>query len=214
MRKAPPISTSSPRDTMASRPRASAAMPSKTAAALLLTTVAASAPVSSQSRSSMRSSRSPRRPVSRSNSRLLGAAIRPSTCCSAASASSARPRLVWMTVPVRFSTARIDGVSRACTCAARACGSASSSPRGRLPATARARSASSSALASRATSVWPCSATSGALSRSSLSRAGRSLGLARRLALEPWTTDSSGVAISGLARAVAARRPRRTAAAG
>ena len=43
-RKPPPISTSSPRDTMTSRPRASAASASSTAAALLFTTIPASAP--------------------------------------------------------------------------------------------------------------------------------------------------------------------------
>ena len=51
MRNAPPISISSPRETIASRPRASVLSTSSTAAALLLTTVASSAPVSSQSRS-------------------------------------------------------------------------------------------------------------------------------------------------------------------
>ena len=48
MRKAPPISISSPRETMASRPSASVLSVSSTAAALLLTTVASSAPVSSR----------------------------------------------------------------------------------------------------------------------------------------------------------------------
>ena len=47
MRKAPPISISSPRETIASRPRARVLTASRTAAALLLTTVASSAPVSS-----------------------------------------------------------------------------------------------------------------------------------------------------------------------
>src|SRR3546814_9283078 len=73
MRKAPPISTNSPRDTTTSRRLAKPLSISKTAAALLLTTVAASAPVSSHNKSSTRSSRSPRRPVARSNSRLAGA---------------------------------------------------------------------------------------------------------------------------------------------
>ena len=45
-RKPPPISTSSPRETITSRPAASAASVSSVAAALLLTTTAASAPVS------------------------------------------------------------------------------------------------------------------------------------------------------------------------
>ena len=100
---------------MTSLPRAMAAMVSSTAAALLLTTVAASAPVSVHSNSSTMLSRSPRPPVARSYSRLLGPAIMASRCCSAASASSARPRLVWITVPVRLSTRRKAGASRACT---------------------------------------------------------------------------------------------------
>ena len=50
MRKAPPISMSSPRDTTASRPLASVLRHSSTAAALLLTTVASSAPVNAHSK--------------------------------------------------------------------------------------------------------------------------------------------------------------------
>ena len=103
MRNAPPISTSSPRETITSLPPARrAAIVSSTAAALLLTTVAACAPVSVVSSSSTTPSRSPRPPEARSYSRLLGPAIIASRCCSAGSASSARPRLVWITVPVRL----------------------------------------------------------------------------------------------------------------
>ena len=105
-RKAPPISTSSPRDTTTSRPLASAAMVSITAAALLLTTVAASAPVISQISDSTKSSRSPRPPVSRSYSRLPGLPIVCSRRSIAAWGNSERPRLVWMTVPVRLTTGR------------------------------------------------------------------------------------------------------------
>ncbi len=47
MRKAPPISISSPRETITSLPSARVFKPSNTAAALLFTTVAASAPVRS-----------------------------------------------------------------------------------------------------------------------------------------------------------------------
>ena len=54
MRKAPPISISSPRETMTSLPWARVFKPSSTAAALLLTTVAASAPVRSTSSCSKR----------------------------------------------------------------------------------------------------------------------------------------------------------------
>ena len=49
-RNAPPISISSPRETIASRALASVFSTSSTAAALLLTTVASSAPVSSRTR--------------------------------------------------------------------------------------------------------------------------------------------------------------------
>jgi len=160
MRKAPPISTSSPRETITSRSRASAAMVSSTAAALLLTTVAASAPVMVHSSSSTSESRSPRLPVARSYSRLLGDVITASSRCSAASASNARPRLVWMTVPVRFSTAFMRGARRDWMRAASAPPSASgcTSAAASLPATAFARRPSSSPRASFTTSVWPCSA--------------------------------------------------------
>ena len=74
MRNAPPISISSPRETGTSLRFARVSRTSSTAAALLLTTIAASAEVSRRSRGSTCRCRSPRRPVSRSNSRLLGAA--------------------------------------------------------------------------------------------------------------------------------------------
>ena len=183
MRKAPPISTSSPRETITSLPRASAASVSSTAAALLLTTVAASAPVSVVSRSSTRLSRSPRPPVARSYSRLFGPDIIASRCWSASSASSERPRLVWMTVPVRLSTRRMRGArrrpTRASSAASIAAGDASAS--GRSPRRQRSRSASISCLASPATRVCPCSATHCMVRgcRSSRSIAGRSFGEAR-----------------------------------
>ncbi len=60
MRNDPPISTSSPRDTTASRPWANSASTMTTAAALLFTAMAASAPVSAQSRPSTWSWRLPR----------------------------------------------------------------------------------------------------------------------------------------------------------
>ena len=66
IRNAPPISTSSPRDTITSRPLASVFRASSTAAALLFTTVAASAPVRCLTRSSMACSRRPRSPWTRS----------------------------------------------------------------------------------------------------------------------------------------------------
>ena len=52
MRNSPPISISSPRETMTSRPWASVSRASSTAAALLLTTSASSAPVSRRSSAS------------------------------------------------------------------------------------------------------------------------------------------------------------------
>ena len=66
IRKPPPISTASPRDTMTRLPAAAAASPSMTADALLLTTNAASAPVAWQISSATRACRDPREPVSRS----------------------------------------------------------------------------------------------------------------------------------------------------
>jgi hypothetical protein len=69
-RKAPPISTSSPRETTTSRSPANAASASTAAAALLFTTTAASAPVSSRSKSATCAWRVPRSPVVRSSSRL------------------------------------------------------------------------------------------------------------------------------------------------
>ena len=82
MRKAPPISMSSPRDTTASRPLESVFRHRSTAAALLLTTVASWAPVNEHNKDLMWSSRSPRLPVSKSNSsttafRIAATAVRP-----------------------------------------------------------------------------------------------------------------------------------------
>ena len=106
MRKAPPISISSPRETTASRPSASVFSDSRTAAALLLTTVASSAPVSSHRSARRWSSRSPRPPLSRSNSSATGARMAATAASIASSGSSARPRLVCSTVPVRFRQGR------------------------------------------------------------------------------------------------------------
>jgi hypothetical protein len=69
MRKEPPISISSPRDTTTSRSFARAASAMTRAAALLFTARPASAPVSAVSRRSARRLRWPRRPVARSISR-------------------------------------------------------------------------------------------------------------------------------------------------
>ena len=113
MRNAPPISTSSPRETNTSRWRASVFNTNSTAAALLLTTVAASAPVRRQIHSSTWTSRSPRRPLAKSNSRLLAPEATAVMASIASRGSGARPRLVCSTVPVRFNTRCKDGSSKA-----------------------------------------------------------------------------------------------------
>ena len=71
MRNPPPISTSSPREITTSRPAARPARISMIAAALLLTTSAASAPVIAVISDSACTVREPRAPFSRSYSRLL-----------------------------------------------------------------------------------------------------------------------------------------------
>ncbi len=111
-RNAPPISTSSPRLTTTSRPRASAARARRTAAALLFTTSPASAPVNSHSRPRTRSWRCPLAPRSRSYSRLQYPAARP-MASTASHASGARPRLVWRTTPAALTTGWNLGSDRA-----------------------------------------------------------------------------------------------------
>ncbi|MPM76654.1 hypothetical protein SDC9_123653 [bioreactor metagenome] len=95
---------------MASLPWASAFRHSRTAAALLLTMVAAtfgSPPAtSSAGRPETRSSRSPRPPEARSYSSAQGARAASTIRAMASSASWARPRLVCSTVPVRLITGR------------------------------------------------------------------------------------------------------------
>ena len=108
-RNEPPISISSPRDTIVSLPSASAFSASTSAPALLLTASAASAPVSRSSQPEIWSSRSPRRPVSTSYSRVEGSRIAAAAAAIAASGNGARPRLVCSTVPVRLNTRRCDG---------------------------------------------------------------------------------------------------------
>ena len=110
-RNEPPISISSPRDTIVSRPSASAFSASTSAPALLLTASAASAPVSRTSQPEIWSSRSPRRPVSTSYSRVEGSRIAAAAAAIAASGNGARPRLVCSTVPVRLKTRRCDGTA-------------------------------------------------------------------------------------------------------
>ncbi len=79
---------------------------SKTAPAQLLTAMADSAPLISQMRSSTLAYREPRRPLSRSNSRFEYRRLTALRCSMAVSASSERPRLVWMTIPVALTVSR------------------------------------------------------------------------------------------------------------
>ena len=99
IRNAPPISISSPRDTITSLPCASEFSPSSTAAALLFTTVAASAPVNCTNNCSSVSSRLPRLPAARSYSKLIGLPATAIIASMAACESRARPRLVCRIVP-------------------------------------------------------------------------------------------------------------------
>ena len=97
MRNPPPISTLSPRDTATSRPCASAARTSMTAAALLFTTMADSALMSDDTSAETAVCREPRSPVVRSNSILLGREA-------LLWANGARPRLVCNNTPVALTT--------------------------------------------------------------------------------------------------------------
>ena len=113
IRNAPPISMSSPRETIVSFRFDNALSNKKTAAALLFTTVAASAPVSSQSSSSTSSSRSPRLPSPRSYSSAHGSAAALAIAAITSSGMTARPKFVCSTVPVRLITRRRLGRARA-----------------------------------------------------------------------------------------------------
>ena len=121
MRNAPPISTISPRETITSRPAASVLSTRTVAAALLLTTSAASAPVSVWKRPCTWSSRSERRPEPRSACRLENPAATSASACCAASESGARPRLVWSRTPVALTARRrLRAAARSRISAARA----------------------------------------------------------------------------------------------
>ena len=105
MRKPPPISTSWPREMIASRPWPSADRISSTAAALLLVTSASSAPVSRRSRSVTSLWREPRSPCVQVVLEVgVARGRRPRPPASAAGLSGARPRLVWMTTPEALRT--------------------------------------------------------------------------------------------------------------
>src|SRR5512141_850347 len=107
IRKDPPISTSSPRLTITSRSRAWPARQSRTAAALLLTTWAHSAPVRARNIPSTCERRDDRSPAARSNSRFEYPRAVSRTAASASSGNGARPRLVWTTIPAALITRRI-----------------------------------------------------------------------------------------------------------
>ena len=105
-RNSPPISISSPRETSTSRPRASPSRARSSAPAALFTTSAASAPVASRSSASAAAPRRPRVPAARSYSTAAYPAAS-ATAALAAADSGARPRFVWSTTPVAFTTARV-----------------------------------------------------------------------------------------------------------
>ncbi len=179
---------------MTSRLAASAAMVSNTADALLFTTVAACAPVSSQTSSSTSASRSPRAPLSRSNSRFVGARIACATATIASSGSSARPRLVCSTVPVRLKTGFNSGVSRDSIRADSAAAiPASSTACTDLPRRRASRQSSSSARTSPVTKVRPCASNSTATAGSLSTRSTE--GSSFNCIFEPRTVESSGGAL-------------------
>src|SRR5277367_6347042 len=177
MRKEPPISTNSPRETMTSPFSASVLSARRTAAALLLTTMveifgsATRAEASASTRASTCSSRSlrnrrstctsrvPRSPVSRSNSRLEYPAAIWRMCSSAESGSGARPRLVCRMTPVALMTVRSEYFS---ACRTRRATALSNPERAKLtPLSSRRLAAISSrsddrtARTASVTGIWP-----------------------------------------------------------
>src|SRR5438309_4946673 len=111
IRKLPPISTSSPRDTITGRPWARAAIDTRTAAALLLTAHAASAPVSSHRSPWTWRCREPRSPLAGSSSSTAYPAA-PAAASRGASHRGARPRFVWLMIPVALPAGRRLGAAR------------------------------------------------------------------------------------------------------
>src|SRR5579862_1606559 len=148
-RNDPPISTSSPRDTITARPAASAASATRHAAALLLTTSASSAPVSSRNAPTRCPCRDPRSPCSRSYSRFAYPRATSPTASIAAAASGARPRFVCSTTPVALMTGRNDG--RASSAAAAATSAAGIAPSEAAPATIADRCAATARRAASTT---------------------------------------------------------------
>lgn len=111
-RNPPPISTSSPRLTMTPRSLASVANANMTAAAQLLTTSAASAPVSMVARSVTAAARGPRPPSARLNSRLVYRSLPDAD-------TGDRPRLVCSNTPVPLITSRASRATRLATAESR-----------------------------------------------------------------------------------------------
>ena len=112
MRNDPPISINSPLETTTSFLLDKACKSKNTAAALLLTTVAASAPVNSQRISSTSSSRSPRLPSPKSYSRAQGSEAALAIASTTSGGMMARPKLVCKTVPVKLMTCLVFGFAR------------------------------------------------------------------------------------------------------
>src|SRR5712692_2666437 len=198
MRNDPPISMSSPRETITSLRAASAASTSTTAAALLFTTVAASAPVSSASSASTWVSRSPRAPGARSYSRLHGCVMTACTASTASAGNSARPRLVCSTVPVRLNTRRSEGWNaasrRAWRCRVRD-SSCRASAGSAAPSSMAWRISESRERMAWTTAVWlycaPSACTAGIWS--TRSTAGNTAALCGFCA---WTKDSSAYSVN------------------
>ena len=163
-RKPPPISTASARETMTSRPEARAVSPRRTAEALLFTARAASAPVNWRRSDSSWACLDPRRPDSRSNSRLEYPRAVSSTARMAAELRGARPRLVWMTTPVALITRRGSALTDSST-RRHTRDATSSSPAAVSPCRTRALACSSSCRTRSTTqsrlNVEATSATSG-----------------------------------------------------
>src|SRR6516164_3817306 len=111
MRKPSPISISSPRDTITSPPRASAASVTSTAAAQLFTTMTASAPVRRRSNRAQWTSRLPRAPAATSYSRLVYSVATRRNSSITSRESGARPRFVCRITPEALMTGFSDGRS-------------------------------------------------------------------------------------------------------
>ena len=171
-RKLPPISTSSPRLTITSPPLAMAESISSTAAALLFTTIALSAPVRRLSSRSTWEYLSPREPEATSYSRVEYPVAAFITASTASFARHARPRLVCSTTPVPFITPLKLGrdLSRARSAADESIssvqGSASSAPSSIFFLILSSSSRSASVMLTRGASANKC-AKVGDLKRSS-----------------------------------------------